>query len=269
MNEQQSKTTKTTENDITTSTAPEPVIETNLTESDTSAAKKALVRNYAIATIIVALMGGGLWLVLESQGRVQTNFLGVMADRSPAATVNGVEISREAYERNRSQIEESAAGQEVDISDPTVISEINTQAIETLINTELLQQEAQKLGIETSQEDVQNRYNEIVQQVGGEEALTTRMAELGITEDGLRSDIEREMVIQLLFAQEANTASIEVTEEELREVYEQVSAQQEGELPFAEIREALETNIRLSKEQELVTAYIEKLRSAASVEITI
>ncbi|MFN3188424.1 MAG: SurA N-terminal domain-containing protein [Candidatus Paceibacteria bacterium] len=272
MNENQSNNT---ENDITNSGAPEPfttpdpVIETSQSSNDATTTKKVIVRNYAIATLVILLMGGGLWLVLESQGRVQTNYLGTFANQGPAAIVNGVEISREAYESNRRQVEDSARAQGVDVTDPAIASEINAQAIETLINTEILRQEAEKLGITVLAEDVQARYDEIVLQVGGEAELAARMAELGVTEAGLRSDLEDELVIQMLFAQEANTAQVVVTDEEIMEVYTQVSAGQEEEVPLAEVREVIETNIRLSKEQDLVATYIESLRADATIEIKI
>jgi len=249
-------------------TTPEPVIETNHLSESVDSGKKVLVRNYAIATLIIVLMGGGLWLVLESQGRVSTNYLDAFANRGPAAVVNGVEISREDFEANRSQVQESATGQGADINDPEVMTQINNQAIETLINTELLRQEAQELNITVSNEEISARRSEIVEQVGGEEMLATRMTEIGITEEGLVSDIRDELIIQKLFAQEANTGSIEVTQQEIDEVFAQVSAGQEVEVALDdETRELIVTNIRLSKEQTLVTEYIETLRAGANVEI--
>jgi hypothetical protein len=151
MNEQQSTNNEdeviTLGESVESTTTPEPVMATNFGASASVGAKKAMMRNYAIATLIIILMGGGLWLVLESQGRVQTNYLGYFANRGPVATVNGVEISREAYETNRSQVEASAVGQGADITDPAIVTQINTQAIETLVNTELLRQEAERLNI--------------------------------------------------------------------------------------------------------------------------
>lgn len=278
MNEQQSNNT---ENDVTTSSVPveptveststpEPVIETNLgTEAGTSA-KKVVIRNYAIATLMIILMGGGLWLVLESQGRVSTNYLGYFASRGPVATVNGVKIPRSAYEENRSQVEQSAVGQGADATDPAVVEQINTQAIETLINTELLKQEAEELNITVSDEDIETRRTAIVEQVGGEEALATRMAELSLTEETLRSDIADELLIQKLFAQEAGIADVEVTDEEVEQVFAQVSAQGGEEVVLDdETREVIVTNIRMSKEQTLVTEYIQELRAEAEVEVTL
>jgi hypothetical protein len=94
------------------------------------------------------------------------------------------------------------------------------------------------------------------------------MTELSITEEGLRSDIESELVIQKLFAQEANTASVEVTEAEITEVFAQVSAGQDVEVTLdEETRKIIESNIKLSKEQTLVTEYLEGLKAKANVEI--
>lgn len=275
MNEQQSNNTK---DDVTTSGTPvvessanpEPVIETNLGTETSTGTGKVMIRNYAIATLMIVLMGGGLWLVLESQGRVSTNYLGYFASRGPVAMVNGVKISREDYEENRSQVEASAVGQGADITDTAVAEQINTQTIETLINTELLKQEAEKLNIIVSDEDIEARRTEIVEQIGGEEALVARMSELNLTEETLRNDIADELLIQKLFAQEVDTAGVEVTEEEVEQVFAQVGAQGEGSITLDdETREIIVTNIRMSKEQTLVTEYIQKLRAEAEVEVTL
>lgn len=273
MNEQNTNNTNTDKgvnsSEVTQMPTPEPVIETNLGQ-DSQVEKKAVIKNYIIATVIVVLMGGGLWLVLESQGRVATNFLSYFEDRGPVALVNGIEISREAYQTNRNQLEESAVGQGADISDPEVVEQINTQTIETLINTELLKQKAMELNIEASEEEVEARFNTIVEQVGGEEELTARMEELGLTEEGLRSDIVEEIIIQKLFVAEAGTDTIEVTDEEVEQVFAQVSAQGGDEITLDdETREMIVSNIRMSKEQSLVTEYIQSLRDNADVEVKI
>lgn len=237
--------------------------------SSTPTQKNILIRNYAVATVVIALMGGGLWLALESQGRVETNFLGTFSSRSAVATVNGVKITREAYQKNREQVQLSAQQQGVDISDPAVLAEIDTQAVQTLINTELLTQEAANRGIAVSDEDIQARYDEIIEQVGGTEALMTRMTELSLTEEGLRADIAGELLIQALFAEVIDVTTIEVTDEEIQAVYEQVSAQQETDVAFEEVRDLIRSNLQLSKEQTLVSEYIESLRTAADIEIKV
>lgn len=274
MNEQQPSNTNdditTTDDTVKPTTISEPVIETNLCDTVCNGSKKVLIRNYAIAALVIGLMGSGLWLVLESQGRVQTNFLGTFTNRGPVAVVNGTKISRQDYNTNRLQVEGSAVVQGADVTDPSVISQINTQAIETLVNTELLRQKAKELDITVAEEEVDARYNEIVEQVGGEELLATKMAELGITNEGLLRDIKDELFIQKLFDQEINTDNIEVTEEEITQVFSQVSAQSDTTPTLDdETREIIKTNIQLSKEQTAITEYIQSLRTEANIEIKI
>lgn len=240
---------------------------TNEVVTTESSHKNIIVRNYAIATLAIALMGGGLWLALESQGRVQTNFLGTFSDRSPVATVNGVKITRAAYQKNREQVIASATQQGYDVTDLAVQAEIDNQAVQTLVNTELLTQEATKRGITVTDEDVQARYDEIVTQVGGVEALTARMTELSLNEAGLRGDIRGELLIQALFAEVIDVSTIEISEAEIEAVYTQVSASQEEVIPLDDVRQIIESNLRLSKEQALVTEYIESLRANASIEV--
>lgn len=228
-----------------------------------------LIRNYVVASLVVIFIGGGLWLALESQGRVQTNLLGIFTSQAAVATVNGVKITQETYQQSRQQIEASAIQQGADMTDPAVLTEITNQTIQTLINTELLKQEANKRNITVTAEDIQARYDTVVEQVGGQEALNSRLAELALTDAGLRSDITSELLIQALFAEVIDVSTITVTDEEVLEVYNQVNTSQDEKVPFDEVREIIKSNIQLSKEQNQVTDFIESLRTTANIEIKV
>lgn len=228
------------------------------------------IRNYFIATVVVLLMGGGLWLILEKQGRVSTDLFSIFANKTPVATINGVAVDRNAYEKNRQQIKANAQAQGVDVETDEIASEIDNQALDTLINTELLRQTAERLEITVTSEEIQARYDQLVEQMGGEETLKTRLAELNIDSDGLQNDIESELIIQKLFAQAIDLSAVVVTDEEITEVFVQVDQSQQAEkITLDEVREVIETNIRSSKEQALINEYLTSLRAEADIEINL
>lgn len=244
---------------------------TDAAEAAPNAGAVSPVKQYAIAAIVIALMGGGLVFALEQQGRIDTGIFSFLTERSagPVARVNGVAISSEQYEQNRNQILMSAQQQGIDVADPTVQAEIQTQAIDVLINTELLRQAAGEAGITADEAAIEARYQEIIANIGGEETLRGRMAELGISDESLRSDIEGELLVQSLLEGAVDTDSIEVTEDEIVELYEQAGGAEAGLPPLDDVRAEIESQIRLTEEQTLISEYIDGLRTEADIEILI
>jgi len=235
-------------------------------------ASRSGIRQYVIAVAVVAVFGVGLVFALEQQGRIDTNLFGWIQSSEqtgPVAIVNGVEISGAEFTQNRNQIIVSAQQQGVDINDPVIAQDIDTQALEVLVNTQLLRQAATASGITVSEEDIDARYQEIVESVGGEETLTNRMIELGITPATLRDDIADELLIQFLIETELDTSNIAVSDTEVDQFYEQAGGTEAGLPPLADIRAEIEQQIRAAQEQSLVAEYINTLREAAEIEILI
>lgn len=245
---------------------------TKVASADVAPASSGGLKQYGIALAIVVLFGVGLVYALEQQNRIDTNFFGWVQsseEGAPVATVNGVEITRAEFDQNRNQVIMSAQQQGADVSDPEVLAEIDGQAIEVLVNTQLLRQAATEAGIVVNEEDVDARYQEIVESVGGEETLMTRMTELGITPASLRNDIEGELLVQTLVDSEVDVSSIEITEEEIVSFYEGVDLGGAELPPLEEVRSEIEQQLRATQEQALIAEYIETLRAAADIEILI
>lgn len=240
-----------------------------------SGLKKQTLIQYGIATLVVLIMGAGLAYALEQQGRINTGiFTKVSSLINPAplaAKVNGAKITMADYEKNINQLKTAATQQGADISNESILAGVKKQAIDVLVNTELLRQEARKSGANVTPEQIETRYQEIVKSLGDEEKLKAKMTELGITEAGLRTDIEGEILIQGHLSSAVDTSKIAITDEELKASYDQISAGAAGKdvPPLAEIKTQLEAQLKTNKEQELVNAYITKLREAAKIEVLI
>ena len=231
------------------------------------------IKQYAIAGIIILVMGVGLLYVLEEQGRVSTGAFATVNElikpTPAAAVVNGVKIPLSTYDKNRAQIEQNAIGQGLTVTDEAVKTEINKQAIDVLVNTELLKQAAAKADIKVTQEQIDTRYDEIVASLGGEAALTAKMTELGITEESLQTDIKGELLIQGYLSQAVDVSKTTITEEDIKKVYDGANTPGSNLPPLAEVRADIETQLKLTKEQELVNAHIETLRAAAKIETNV
>lgn len=238
--------------------------------------KKQLLTQYGIATLVILIMGTGLVYALEQQGRINTGIfekIGTVVNPAPAAaTVNGAKITKAEYEKNLLQLQTAATAQGADVTDEAIQGEIKKQAIDVLVNTELLRQEARKDGSDVTSEQVEARYQEILTSLGGAEQLQAKMTELGITEDSLRKDIEGEILIQGHLSKAVDTSKIAISEAELKAAYEQITATAGAGAtipPLADIKTQLEAQLKTNKEQELVNAYITKIREGAEIEVLI
>lgn len=228
---------------------------------------------YVLAFVVVLVIGLGLWFMMEKDGRVSTGvFSGItayMKSTEAAATVNGATISVLDFESTLRQITANTAEQGVDVTDPTIVTELRTQAIESLVNTEVLRQKAEASNVTIKEEDVQARYAQIENGLGGPEGLAERMTELGVTDEMLRRDIKNDILIQAHLDASLDRSSVTVTDDEIQALYDQVTAGATDAPPLSEVREQVEMQIRGQKEQAIVAKYVEELRTGANIEVKI
>ena len=255
--------------DVAVSTPAETVV---AADSDTkNALRKAMLQQYAIAFGIILVMGVGVAYVLEQQGRIETHlFDKVTALVNPVPTavvVNGVKIPLADYEKNKSQLEQAAEQSGTDVKSAEAQEQIKTQALDVLINTELLRQEAAKAGVTVTDEQVQARYDEIVAGLQGEDKLQARMAELGITKEGLLKDIAAEILIQAHLSKAIDTSSIKIDPKDIQAAYDQANTNPDSPLPpLDQVSSAIEAQLTQAQEQELIAKYLEKVRESATIE---
>jgi len=265
--------TVTTEAPVATSAGASETAATPVLGDD---AKKQMIKQYAIATLVILVIGVGLVYALEQQGRLSTGVFdkveSLVNPEPAAAIVNGTKISKADYDKNLTQLQTGATAQGMDVNNESLQAEIKQQAIDVLINTELLRQAAYSEGALVTDEQIEARYQEIVTSIGGEEQLAAKMVELNITEPALRKDIEGEILIQGHLSKAVDISTITVTEKEVTDAYAQISGTAGAGVtvpPLEEIKTQLEAQLKTNKEQELVNAYITKLREAATIEVLI
>ena len=87
---------------------------------------------------------------------------------------------------------------------------------ETLIEEELIRQEATKQGYAVSEEDIDERVAELEEEFGGRDALNSELAAINLT----REDLRRQLRIDLL-AQRVLEPSLEYTQDDVREFFDQ------------------------------------------------
>ena len=187
------------------------------------------------------------------------------------AEVNGEEISQDeflaTYEPQFQQMamQSQMTGEEVDEA------QIREMVADSMINNTLLIQEADSQGIEATEEDIDQLLTELAQQNQMESAdqFLAALEEQGTPEDEVMDQIEMQVKVDQLIANEAG--EIDVSDAEVEEMYAQLEDQQEqsgGELPpLDEVRSEIEDEVRNQQEMEFAQTLLDDLRSDADITI--
>lgn len=272
MNE--TETQKTTSEEIPEVVAEETVVpeaQPEATATPAVAKKPSMLKLYLGAAVITLVIIFTALYFLEKEGRSSTNIFGSLIASQEAgltvAVVNGEEIVNADLQVSIQQFGQMAAAQGVDITAADAQDEIRTQALDVLVNTELLKQTAVERGYVVTDEEIATRLEEITQQLGGEDVLAERLESLGITPEKLESDVRDEILIQSLLDDVFAEAAIEVTDEEIAEVYTNAGGADAGLPPLEEVSEQVKEQIVTSKEQALVDELLADLKVDAEIEV--
>ena len=140
------------------------------------------------------------------------------APADKVAVVNGVTISKDAYDRELDFFVRRAApgGQQI----PDVqMAQMKSEVLESLIDRELLFQESKKKGIQVKSDAVSDQLQKIQQRYPNKEEFQKLLSNMGLTESDVQAQIERGMAIQELLDKEV-TGKIKVSDEETKAFYD-------------------------------------------------
>ncbi|CAK9889114.1 MULTISPECIES: SurA N-terminal domain-containing protein [Pseudomonas] len=121
------------------------------------------------------------------------------ADGPPAARVNGVEISQMRLERYFAEYLEDRGRALTSIRNPSVYKRLREQALNDLIDRELLWQEAQRQGVTVSDTEVQARIGHLRQAFASNEMFERRLADAGFDLQSFAAYTRQEMAAQQVF----------------------------------------------------------------------
>jgi peptidyl-prolyl cis-trans isomerase C len=138
--------------------------------------------------------------------------------KSAVASVNGVLIPKAYLEREVRRFEEQALSQG-QLVDESQRDQLNRQALDTLIDIELLYQESQRRGFEISEERIEEQLNSLRTQFGDEEGYAAALEQIGISDGELRTELGRQLAIQEMIDKDITPATT-VSEQESTDFYE-------------------------------------------------
>lgn len=234
--------------------------------------KKNLV--FLIVGLITTLVVGCTSQGGDVSGNSEENMENVVAK------VNDNSISTVEYEDLVKMMKSSYESQGVDFNTEegkTFLDQIQTQAINSLVQEEVLFQEAKEKGFEASDETVNEQIEAVKSQFPSEEEFSVELEKQNLTEDKYKEMVTKEIVISEFLQSEIKEVTI--SEEELQAAYDQYVDQmkqmaeqtgEETEIPdFEDSKEQLEMQLSQQNQQEQMSKIIEELLEENEVEIYI
>ncbi|MET3617950.1 foldase protein PrsA [Peptoniphilus olsenii] len=143
-----------------------------------------------------------------------------------AAEVGGVEIPMEDYYKSyaartnqlKSQYGEDILNQEDPESKKSTDELLREQTMQDLTETEMIRQDAEKLGIKVTEEDANKEIENVKAQIGGEEAYQAFLKQNNMPEDFLKENLMKQKMASQYT--EKKLAELKPTDEEMKKYYE-------------------------------------------------
>jgi len=225
--------------------------------------KKAL-----IAVIVLLIIGAGGWYLVSSGTLDLSKFMQPKATESSTATtvatVNGENVSNAQLSVAVAQINAQNGTSTI-----TTPAQVQSQALDSLIAQALLAQAVKKSGIVASSTQVEAQIQAAKTQLGSQAAYEQALAAQGITEETFRAQLSSDLAMQAYLNQTLNLLAVTATDAEIQTAYKQASEQQTDVPPLSQVRDQVQKFVIQQKQQQLVNAQIEKLRSEGDVKILI
>lgn len=190
--------------------------------------------------------------------------------------INGEEILKDEFSSIYQQqfqqqiMQAQMSGQDLSSLDQV---QLKQQTAEILVSQNLLIQEANNRITDVSEDDINETIDLLLEQTGMEskDDLLAIFEEQGMDENEFNTQIETQVKVDQLIADISK--DIELTEEETKEAYDTIKAQQEQtdsetEFPeFDDIKSTLEEQLMEQKKAEETETFVEILRQDADVTI--
>lgn len=192
------------------------------------------------------------------------------------AEVNGEEVTKEEFVPIYEAQFQQAASQAQTTGQAPDEDALKEQTADNLVSTELLAQEAEERGLSVTEEDVDAELTTLAEenQLGSVDELIAALEKQGATEEQARAQLEQQMVIDLLVADEAGGA--EPTEQDLRKIYDQAKQQQaqmgeQGQKlpPYAKVRPQLVEQAKSDQQGKVAQELVDDLRKDADITINL
>ena len=194
------------------------------------------------------------------------------------AEVNGEEITKDEFVATyEAQFQQASMQAQMGGGEAPDEEALKEQTAEGLVDTELLTQEAADRGIEATDEQVDQKLDELAQQnqLGDGQAFLDALAEQGTSEEQVREQVGTQVLVEALVADEAG--DVTPSEQDLRTLYQQAKKQQAAAgqqaqqkiPPYAEVKSQLEQQAVAQEQGKVAQDLLASLREDADITVNL
>ena len=194
------------------------------------------------------------------------------------AEVNGDEISREEFVQAYQGQFQQAAAQSQQTGGEVDQQELKQETARDMVSSLLLVQAAEDADISVQDDEVQSTLKELATSNGVPtvEDFLTVLAEQDFTEEEVRREVEKQLMVEKYIAAEGDVD--EPSEQEQRELYDQLTEQQEGQgedaaaasiPPFEDVQPQLQEQLEQEAEAAAVDRLVTQLRDDADITVNL
>jgi peptidyl-prolyl cis-trans isomerase SurA len=140
---------------------------------------------------------------------------------------------------------------------------LRLQTLDQIIQTRMILQRAEKLGVKTSPDDVQAQLTK-AKGAFTQEQFQKNLKDIGLTEDEYKTYLEHGITVDKVIEKEIKP-KVNVSEAEVNAFYDQHKAQIPPSADESEVKRQIREKLRSELEQVLKVAYTEDLRNGAEV----
>ena len=207
-----------------------------------------------IGVIVVLLVIGGAFAFKKAHVDAQV------------ATVNGVAITKKAYDDQYALLVASMQAQGLNPNDASQQEAMKKQVLDNLIINEVLLQQVKAAGITTTDAEVETQYQALVTQNGGADGFKTALAKAGQTEASLRANIKNQLLIQKYLVANVKVDAVTASDTEISDFYNQYKqANGTSTPPLKDVSAQIKQQIILNKQQSLVGDFVNGLKAKATI----
>jgi hypothetical protein len=216
-------------------------------------------RAVAVLLLVAVVAAGGWAFVISSRSSV-------------VALVNGERIARRELAARVMEVTSDYVAHGLDVT-ADMLSEIERDVLNSMIEERLLHQAAIAAGITVAEADVDKYCQDMAAEYGGDAAFGSVLRDFGYTLESFRAEVRRGMMIERFqdkhIAQTVDPEALVVSEAEIRARYA-LYLEEYDDLPeLGEIAHHIEQELRAEKLEALqvIESLLEALRSQGTIEI--
>ncbi len=181
-------------------------------------------------------------------------------DKEKAALVNDEIISKGELQARVKQVNAQTQGTS------SITQEQKEQILQQMIDEELLYQKAQDEGIKASDDKISEQYDKTVQQFDNEDQFKKALEQNDLSEEDLKSNIERSIVLNKYIEQVKENSDLEVSDEEVEKFYEQNVSGQQGAPELSKIKGQIKQSLIQQKVGQKIDQIITNFKEEAEIQ---